>query len=120
MSETLRSDSKDTQGDGSSSNKSTERKILGDNWQEVIAQIGERLGQHDEKGYLDHIASELLEVSSSIATKDFGIKYRHGKPEGVDVEVADLVILILGLANYYFLDLDEALEAKVKYILEDK
>lgn len=45
----------------------------------------------------------------------YTVEYRNGKPEGVPVELADLLIRVFDFCGYYDVPLVEALRVKMEY-----
>lgn len=43
------------------------------------------------------------------------IYYKDGKPEGVPIELADVIIQLLDMAGHHGIDLDEAIQIKREY-----
>ena len=62
------------------------------------------------------IHSELSEALEEYrVNENLDMRYEKKKPEGFVVELADALIRIFDLSGKYGLDLNEALEAKLKY-----
>lgn len=77
---------------------------------------GTKLELIPEKICLMH--SELSEALEEYRTVDFAVNEiyeKHGKPEGLPIELADCVIRILDFCQAYNIDLAEAIELKMKY-----
>ena len=64
-----------------------------------------------------HLHSEISEVFEEFR-KGHGateVYYANGKPEGVPMELADVLITIFDLADYYGIDLERSVYLKFEY-----
>ena len=62
------------------------------------------------------IHSELSEALEEYrVSENLDIRYKNNKPEGFVVELADVLIRIFDLSGKYKIDLNKALETKLKY-----
>ena len=62
------------------------------------------------------IHSELSEALEEYrVSENLDIRYEKNKPEGFVVELADVLIRIFDLSGKYKIDLNKALETKLKY-----
>ena len=62
------------------------------------------------------IHSELSEALEEYrVSENLDIRYENNKPEGFVVELADVLIRIFDLSGKYKIDLNKALETKLKY-----
>ena len=62
------------------------------------------------------IHSELSEALEEYrVSENLDIRYENNKPEGIVVELADVLIRIFDLSGKYKIDLKKALETKLKY-----
>jgi len=66
---------------------------------------------------LGHVFDELTEVlDEQEAGHDVAEIYvKHGKPEGVPIELADIIIRVLSYCGKESIDIDSAIRAKMKF-----
>jgi len=68
------------------------------------------------ESHLAHLHCEVAEVGQAYRARRLdGWKAQDGKPEGVAVELADVVILAASIAGFYGLDLSAAISEKMEY-----
>jgi len=69
------------------------------------------------KEYLDHISSEVLEAAiESENPQSVTISGKLQKPEGFASEAADIIILTLAMCLHNDVDIEWALDLKMKYL----
>lgn len=77
----------------------------------------ESVGWYDGKNLMDlmnHLRSEVQELQSAI-DDDRILYFIDGKPEGVQAEAADVVLLVLDIAHRIGFDVASAIELKDEY-----
>lgn len=66
------------------------------------------------KDLMNHLRSEVQELQKAI--DDGHMLYiTQGKPEGIQAEAADVILLVLDIAHYYGFDVASAMELKDHY-----
>ena len=66
---------------------------------------------------MKHLASEVVEAMYEYQNFPQTIFYgREGKPEGFAIELADIIILTLGMCDEYDINIEEAMNVKIKYL----
>lgn len=57
----------------------------------------------------------LHEIYHNQIMSEEGEQYAHAKPEGVPIELADVIIRIFDLCGHYHIDIEEAIMIKMAY-----
>lgn len=89
--------------------------------QERIYDIAYQHGWYmEERTFGDRIALCHSELSEALEEFRNGhhlseVRYEHGKPEGVPIELADVIIRIFDMAEAEGIDISEAIKIKMAY-----
>jgi NTP pyrophosphatase (non-canonical NTP hydrolase) len=79
---------------------------------------GQRPTPVEAMAFVALIMTELAEVVEVLRLGCFTVEYntdRHGKPVGIENELADIILRTLDLSKAYGLNLEEALQKKADY-----
>lgn len=104
-------------------NKHNDRRNTLPEWQKIVYATAKSAGWHTSDPnvwkFIGNLMAEAAEAWEEIRKKDFEptrIYYRDdGKPEGLPIELADLVIRVLDTAETYSIDIEKAMQEKNKF-----
>lgn len=91
-------------------------------WHDRLADLRAR---QDYEGINEHVVTKLALISSEVSEAIEEIRSGHalaamyhsedGKPEGLPVELADIILRTLDLASMLYIDIDAAIREKLAY-----